>query len=69
MTCGTCIRWAKRPRPRLAAPNWATRYGFCRWPGIGPEPYWRAEHPEGYLMLPDVAGAGCPAFRERKVRR
>lgn len=63
--CGGCIRWRRRqPGPR---DSWRwSGFGHCRWPGTKPEPYWRAEHPGGELMVHQTHGAACPAFRPRK---
>lgn len=68
MACGACIRWRRLQRPRLAPRNWSTRYGFCRWPGFGPKPYWQAKHPEGELLVADRHGEACPAFKAKKAR-
>lgn len=66
MTCGACIRWRQRQRPVNAERGWRTRYGFCWWPGIGPAPYWKAQHPDGYIAVADCHGEACPAFKEKK---
>lgn len=63
MSCGECLRW--RPRSKRPGEYWprASRYGWCRWPGLGAEPYWVAEHPGGDLMTADESGSSCAAYK------
>ena len=68
MSCLTCIRWARRQRPRNAPPSWRSLFGFCRWPGLGPKPYWHEAHPTGDLMVHETHGEGCLAYKARKLR-
>lgn len=58
MGCGDCVRW----RPVLRG-----TFGFCRWPGLKPEPYWRAAHPNGDLMTHQSHGENCAALRARRT--
>lgn len=59
MSCAGCLRWSRRP-------VYGTRYGFCRWPGLKPAPYWYVERPEAVLMTADIHGEDCAAFREKR---
>lgn len=59
MTCATCIRWQRRDKP-------GSRFGFCKWPGSGPRPYWHLERPEAVLMVHETHGAGCLAYLPKK---
>jgi hypothetical protein len=65
-SCGACLRWRRLKPPKKAPPGWFSRFGFCRWPGTKPAPYWHAENPDGLLVIPDGRDVGCPAFKPRR---
>lgn len=71
MSCKTCVRWARRGGEnrlvrRLGGWRHWSKFGFCRWPGFKPTPYWAAAHPTGDLMTHESHGAECAARRAKK---